>query len=94
METLSRKEEIEKKVEEIAESFRTARFFSRHPSDIAYSAAIEMAEWADQHPRKGLWDAEKVIGWLMNNINNYLIKDRDIDLIYEDLRKAMNESNN
>lgn len=85
------KEEMEKKAKEIAESFRTARCFSKHPSDIAYNAAIEMANWADQHPREGLWDKEKVIGWLMNNINNYLVKGRDIDLIYEDLRKAMED---
>ena len=49
------------------------------------------AKWADEHSREGLWDGEKVIGWLMNNINNYLVKGRDIDLIYEDLRKAMEE---
>lgn len=47
------------------------------------------AKWADQHPKKGLWDAEKVIGWLMESMNNYLVKGRDIDFIYEDLRKAM-----
>lgn len=43
---------------------------------------------------EGLWDAKKVIEWLMNNINNYLVKGRDIDLIYEDLRKAMEEGIN
>ena len=52
---------------------------------------VQGAIYADQHLRKGLWDAEKVIGWLMNNINNYLVKGRDIDLVYEDLRKAMEE---
>jgi hypothetical protein len=28
---------------------------------------IKGAKWADQHPRKGLWDAEKVIEWLKKN---------------------------
>lgn len=28
---------------------------------------VSMAKWADQHPRKGLWDAEKVIKWLEEN---------------------------
>lgn len=52
---------------------------------------IEGAKWADQNPRKGLWDSKKVIVWLMENMNNYLVKGRDIDFIYEDLRKAMEE---
>ena len=52
---------------------------------------IRGSEWADQHPKKGLWDTEKVIGWLMNNIHNYLVNGRDIDLIYEDLCKAMED---
>ena len=26
------------------------------------------AEWADEHPREGLWDKEKVIKWLENNL--------------------------
>ena len=29
-----------------------------------YHHYIQGAEWADQHPRKGLWDVEKVIEWL------------------------------
>lgn len=41
--------------------------------------------------KKEFWDSEKVIEWLMNNINNYLVKGRDIDLIYEDLKKAMED---
>ena len=63
-----------------------------YPTWEEYNAGFyQGAKWADQHSRKGLWNAEKVIEWLMNNINNYLVKGRDIDLIYEDLRKAMEE---
>ena len=32
-------------------------------------AFIRGAEWADKHPRKGLWDAEKVIEWIKNNFS-------------------------
>lgn len=64
--------------------------------DLGLSTANQIIEskqsdWKVQHPRKGLWDAQKVIEWLMNNINNYLVKGRDIDLIYEDLSKAMED---
>lgn len=44
------------------------------------------AEWADQHPRKGLWDAEKVCAWigihLLPSCQGYIL---------EDLRKAMED---
>lgn len=36
-----------------------------------YEAAISMAEWADQNPREGLWDAEKVVEWILNNYETY-----------------------
>lgn len=94
---MTREEEIEKKAEEIAESFRTARSFSKHPSDIAYSAAIEMAEWADQNPRKGLWDSKKVIKWILENADKHTWYDETenecgiTDNFIEDLQKAMEE---
>lgn len=92
------REEIEEKAKEIAESFRTARSFSRHPSDIAYEAAIKMAKWTDQNPRKELWDADKVCKFLYEKVIDitYLNKDNtnehyDKDEFIDDLRKAMEE---
>lgn len=38
----------EEKAREIAQSFRTARMFSKHPCEIAEDAAKEMAEWKEQ----------------------------------------------
>lgn len=38
----------EEKAEEIAQSFRTARMFSKHPCEIAEDAAKQMAEWKEQ----------------------------------------------
>jgi hypothetical protein len=83
---MSREEEIKQAAKNRADQYE-------HPVDWnnCYHHYIQGAEWADQHPKKGLWNAEKVIRWLMNNINNYLVKGRDIDLIYEDLHKAMEE---
>lgn len=95
------KTEAIKKAEEISESFRTARSFSRHPSDIAYSAAIEMADWKDQHPKKGLWDAEKVCKYLEEHASNFmgLENDEEGELqtvfyqkgLVDNLRKAMED---
>ena len=54
------------------------------------------ADWADQHPRKGLWDSEKVIKWLRANIDNYANYNVKTDECFvndfeEDLCKAMEE---
>ena len=57
---------------------------------------IRGAEWADEHPKEGLWDAEKVIKWLRANIDNnadYNIKTDEcfVNDFEEDLRKAMED---
>jgi hypothetical protein len=58
---------------------------------------IKGANYADQHPRKGLWDANKVIKWLQDNADSYTWYDEFkgesgmIDDFIEDLRKAMEE---
>ena len=56
------------------------------------------AEWADQHPREGLWDAEKVCKFLYKKVMDitYLNEDNtnehyDKDEFIEDLRKAIEE---
>ena len=59
---------------------------------------IEGAEWADQHPRKGLWDAEKVCKCLYEKVIDitYLNEDNtnehyDKDEFIGDLCKAMED---
>ena len=44
-------------------------------------ALIDMAQWKEQ----------EIIEWLKNHLNDYLVKGRDIDYIFEDLPKAMEE---
>ena len=43
------------------------------------------AEWADQHPRKGLVDIEKVCEYLMKNDKGFILTEMSIT----ELRKAM-----
>jgi hypothetical protein len=56
---------------------------------------VTMAEWADSHPQKGLWDSEKVCSFIEENIDNYLYINRDWNApqiksnFIEDLKKAM-----
>ena len=85
-----------------------------YPENISYSTVIEKmvdynniwrgpfiagAEWADQHPRKGLVDIEKACEWIKQNISRYLFNTGKLDeyiptcsnKLYEDLKKAMEE---
>jgi hypothetical protein len=52
-------------------------------------------EWADQHPRKGLWNAEKVCNILRNKMDSNWFYEKmeraDYNSIIEDLRKAMED---
>lgn len=52
------------------------------------------AKWADQHPKKGLWNSEKVIEWLRANIHDYYEVNEFqewFDSMYKDLKEAMEE---
>lgn len=86
---MSREEEIK----------QAAKIFHASSDDYTvYNKGFEVgAEWSDQNPRKGLWDAEKVIKWLQDNADSYTWYDEFegesgmTDNFIEDLRKAMED---
>lgn len=47
------------------------------------------AEWADSHPREGLWDKDKVCEYLTEKCKGFILTAKDI----EDLKKAMENDN-
>lgn len=73
----------------------------RYLSEHEQALFTDGAEWADQHPRKGLWDAEKVISFLKehatvensSNINIHIngVIYHFVNDFIEDLRKAMED---
>ena len=54
---------------------------------FAYGDFIAGAEWADEHPRKGLVDIDKACEY----IKEYAPIDHDCDGFIEDFRKAMED---
>ena len=51
------------------EILMTATCYSKDlKSQVAFKTGVE---WADEHPREGLWDKEKVIDWIENNLVKY-----------------------
>lgn len=52
----------------------------------------EIAKHYDDGYTDGCKDAiDKVCEWLRTHINDYLVKGRDIDYMFDDFRKAMEE---
>lgn len=85
---MSREEEIQKAAKIFYASSDDYTFYNR--------GFEEGAKWSDQHPRKGLWDADKVIKWLRANIDNYANYNVKTDECFvndfeEDLIKAMED---
>lgn len=72
--------------------------FKNQGQKIPYKLGfLEGFDYAGQNPRKGLWDANKVIKWLQDNADSYTWYDEFegesgmTDDFIEDLRKAMEE---
>ena len=87
---MTRKEEIEKKADEISAKYGNSKVFPTEEECVAYNTAIEMAKWADHTM------IEKAIEWLRENIYNRVYECGDklgfptADFI-EDFKKAMEE---
>ena len=63
--------------------------------DIAHDF-VQGAIYADQHPRKGLWDAEKVIDYIYHHTHvrtfgDIVIDDMSVTEFIETMKKAMEE---
>lgn len=54
------------------------------------------AEWADKHPRKGLWDSQKVIDYIYNHAHvrtfgDIVIDDMSVTEFIETMKQEMEE---
>ena len=88
---MTREEEIKQTAKNRADQYE-------HPVDWnnCYHHYIQGAEWADQHPREGLWDAQKVCDFLKNKCvfsaaNSSVIVEFNGEELVRKLRKAMEE---
>ncbi len=92
---MTREEEIEEKARYLAIKYcKDIDSNGKECYNIGCEIACkEMTEWADQHPRKGLWDAEKVCNILRNKMDSNWFYEKmeraDYDSIIKDLHKAM-----
>ncbi len=84
-----REEEIEKAVEEEFED----HLFEDESDYIMQSSKFKKGiKWSDEHPREGLWDANKVLAWISQNIESYCKLDaKNFNNLLFDLGKAMEE---
>lgn len=90
---MTREEEIQKAIEEEFED----HLFEDESDYIMQSSKFKKGiKWSDEHPRKGLWDAEKVIDYIYNHAHvrtfgDIVIDDMSVTEFIEAMKKAMEE---
>ena len=76
-----KQEEVREKAAEFMADIGESDLLSDY--EVTTGVAVRIAEWS----------SEKVIDdaceWLKSHINDYLVKGRDIDYMFDDFRKAM-----
>ena len=79
---MMKQEEIRKKAEELMTEIGH-ELLSDY--EVTTGVAVRIVEWSN---KKVIEDAYE---WLKSHINDYLVKGRDIDYMFDDFRKAMEE---
>lgn len=87
---MTREEEIHNAAMEVSNRWKRSELLPTQDEIIAYYSAVTMAKWCDNHPRKGLWDKEKVTNWVRENFEHYAYN-YGIDEVIVGLTKAMEE---
>lgn len=77
-----KQEEVRKKAEELMTEIGH-ELLSDY--EVTTGVAVRIVEWSN---KKVIDDACE---WLKSHINDYLVKGRDIDYMFDDFRKAMEE---
>ena len=86
---MTREEEIQKAIEE---EFADHLFEDESDYIMQSSKFKKGIKWADEHPRKGLWDVEKVTKFIKDNVREYHKSGVfHVDDFINDLRKAMED---
>ena len=57
---------------------------------LAYGDFINGVKWADQNPRKGLWDAQKVIKYINEVLPNYV----ELNYVFDEIQVNYNKFKN
>ena len=78
-----KQEEVREKAAEFMADIGESDLLSDY--EVTTGVAVRIAEWSN---KKVIDDACE---WLKSHINDYLVKGRDIDYMFDDFRKAMEE---
>lgn len=86
---MTRKEEIQEAIKDIHKSIDCNGLACWQCIELSIGKGIS---WADQNPRKGLWDADEVITWIALHAELYGgFNQGKLNSMCEDLRKAMED---
>ena len=81
------------------QTIQAAKDFLPHITNAQLTLFAAGVMWADEHPKEGLWNKDKVIEWIKDHLRfeddgwhtdteNYK---STIDTVIEDLKKSINE---
>lgn len=86
---MTREEEIQEAIKDIHKSIDCNGLACWQCIELSIGKGIS---WSDKHPRKGLWDSEKVIKFIKENVRQYHKSGVfHVDDLINDLRKAMED---
>ena len=96
---MTRIEKIKQRAEDVGQKYfpNEHNIWARGNIEAKYAeyAFIEGVKWSDENPQKGLVSIDKACEWLTQHINDYINEynphRKDIDCLFEDFRKAMEE---
>ena len=78
------------RLEEIWESFQRYKLVTE-TGNLSEGDYIAGAEWADEHPKKGLVNINNVCKWLKENVSGYSHNDLGIEYMINDFKQAMSK---
>lgn len=69
------------------QTMQAAKDFLPHITNAQLTLFAAGVMWADEHPKEGLWNKEKVIEWIKENLWEFIY----LDTLIKYLTKAMEE---
>lgn len=95
---MKREEEKQEKARELA--IKYCKDIDPHGKEVydigCAIACCEMADWTDQHPRKGLWESDKVIDYIYHHAHvrtfgDIVMDDMSVTEFIDKMKKAMED---
>lgn len=80
----------EEEIRQASENYGNQKYSDGINALICAEDFKEGVNWADKHPRKGLWDAEKVIKFIKEELPHYV----ELNCVFDEIQVNYNKFKN